>query len=79
MYLGTGKDTPTSSSKKPSKDKDEKPKDSEKKDKEKDKDSKKAPASFPPSNTTDAVRIKCRELLATAIKTDNSKFFTIPI
>lgn len=37
-------------------------------DKEKDK---KLPASFPPqSNTTDAVRLKCRELLTSALKTD---------
>ncbi|KAG8258519.1 Transcription elongation factor A protein 1 [Homalodisca vitripennis] len=64
---GTGKETPPSSSKKPSsKEKEEKPKESEKKDKE----PKKAPTSFPPSNTTDAVRLKCRELLVTAIKTD---------
>ncbi|XP_041970326.1 transcription elongation factor S-II [Aricia agestis] len=38
-------------------------------DKEKDK---KLPASFPPqSNTADAVRLKCRELLTQALKTDN--------
>ncbi|XP_023954752.1 transcription elongation factor S-II [Bicyclus anynana] len=38
-------------------------------DKEKDK---KLPASFPPqSNTTDAVRLKCRELLTQALKTDS--------
>lgn len=44
-------------------------KDKDKKDdKEKDK---KLPASFPPqSNTTDAVRLKCRELLTQALKTD---------
>lgn len=44
-------------------------KDKDKKD-EKDKD-KKLPSSFPPqSNTTDAVRLKCRELLTQALKTD---------
>lgn len=44
-------------------------KDKEKKD-DKDKD-KKMQASFPPqSNTTDAVRLKCRELLTQALKTD---------
>ncbi|XP_054282280.1 transcription elongation factor S-II isoform X1 [Macrosteles quadrilineatus] len=67
----SGKETPPSSSKKPStgsKDKEDKPKEPEKKEKEK--EVKKAPASFPPSNTTDAVRLKCRELLCTAIKTD---------
>lgn len=67
---GTGKETPTSSSKKPnSKEKDEKPKEPEKKEK----DIKKTPSTFPPTNTTDAVRLKCRELLAAAIKTDGSK------
>ncbi|CAH3837018.1 transcription elongation factor S-II [Pieris brassicae] len=51
-----------SKSKKDSKDKEKK------EDKEKDK---KLPASFPPqSNTTDAVRLKCRELLTQALKTD---------
>ncbi|XP_069674410.1 transcription elongation factor S-II isoform X2 [Periplaneta americana] len=61
------KDT-ASSSKKP-KDKEEKPKESESKDKEKEK---KMPMSFPPasSNTTDAVRLKCRELLTTAVRGD---------
>lgn len=69
--LGTGKDTPTSSAKKPSsKEKEDKPKESEKKEK----DVKKNPTSFPPpSNTTDAVRLKCRELLAAAIKTDGGE------
>lgn len=44
-------------------------KDKDKRD-EKEKD-KKLPASFPPqSNTTDAVRLKCRELLTHALKTD---------
>lgn len=40
--------------------------------KEKDKEAKKIPSSFPPSNTTDAVRLKCRELLANAIRADGS-------
>lgn len=66
-----GKETPPSSSKK-SKEKEDKPKESESKDKDKDK-GKKVSSSFPPSNTTDAVRLKCRELLANAIRTD-SKF-----
>ncbi|XP_075992063.1 RNA polymerase II elongation factor [Anticarsia gemmatalis] len=66
-YLSTpgaaGKDNGSSSkSKKESKDKDKKD--------EKEKD-KKLPASFPPqSNTTDAVRLKCRELLLQALKVD---------
>lgn len=64
---GTAKDTPPSSSKKPSsKEKEDKPKEPEKKEK----DVRKTPSSFPPNNTTDAVRLKCRELLAAAIKTD---------
>ncbi|XP_030746736.1 transcription elongation factor S-II [Sitophilus oryzae] len=49
--------------------KEEKPK---KEEKEREKD-RKLPSSFPPSsNTTDSVRLKCREMLASAIKT-NSK------
>lgn len=52
----------SSKSKKDSKDKDRKD--------DKDKD-RKLPASFPPqSNTTDAVRLKCRELLTQALKVD---------
>ncbi|XP_053606605.1 transcription elongation factor S-II [Plodia interpunctella] len=52
----------SSKSKKDGKDKDKK--------EEKEKD-KKLPASFPPqSNTTDAIRIKCRELLTQALKVD---------
>ncbi|XP_063223964.1 transcription elongation factor S-II isoform X2 [Bacillus rossius redtenbacheri] len=59
---------PASSSKKP-KEKEEKPKDNEPKDKEKER---KVQSTFPPatSNTTDAVRLKCRELLTSAIKGD---------
>lgn len=34
------------------------------------KDDKKKQTSFPPSSTSDSVRLKCRELLANAIKTD---------
>ncbi|XP_075214699.1 RNA polymerase II elongation factor isoform X2 [Lycorma delicatula] len=64
------KETPASGSKK-SKEKEDKPKDVEMKEaKEKDKDVKKMQSSFPPTNTTDAVRLKCRELLANAIRTD---------
>jgi hypothetical protein len=34
------------------------------------------PTSFPPasSNTTDAVRLKCRELLCTAVRGDGGRF-----
>ncbi|KAG7311688.1 hypothetical protein JYU34_002742 [Plutella xylostella] len=63
-FLSTtpSKDSGSSSKKKDSKDKDKRD--------DKDKD-KKLPASFPPnSNTTDAVRIKCRELLTQALKVD---------
>lgn len=57
-------------SKKEEKRKEEKPK---KEDKEKEKD-KKLPTSFPPpSVTTDSVRLKCREMLAAALKTDSSE------
>ncbi|RZF34785.1 hypothetical protein LSTR_LSTR007837 [Laodelphax striatellus] len=63
------KDAPASGSKKP-KEKEEKPKEKEEKEsKEKDK---KMQSSFPPANTTDAVRLKCRELLANAIRTDQT-------
>lgn len=41
-----------------------------KKDEEKDR---KQPVSFPPSNTTDSVRLKSRELLATALRQGKSK------
>lgn len=47
-------------------------KDSESKDKDKDK---KQPVSFPPSNTTDSVRLKSRELLANALRQGKSKYF----
>nr|BAN21017.1 transcription elongation factor s-ii [Riptortus pedestris] len=61
-----GKDgaTPPSSSKKP-KLKEESKKEDDKKEKDKPKQT-----SFPPVSTTDAVRLKCRELLLTALKTD---------
>nr|CAD7578692.1 unnamed protein product [Timema californicum] len=57
------------SSKKPSKEKEDKAKESDVKEKERDR---KSQTSFPPasSNTTDAVRLKCRELLANAIQLD---------
>lgn len=75
MVLGTGKDTPTSSSKKStSEKKEEKPKEPEKKEKDK-----KMTSSFPPSNTTDAVRLKCRELLCAAIKADNCELAPLPV
>lgn len=65
------KEAPAGGSKK-SKEKDDKPKDVDMKEpKEKEKD-KKMPSSFPPTNTTDAVRLKCRELLANAIRTDST-------
>lgn len=58
----------SSSSSKPKKDKEEKPV-REEKDRDKDRN---LPKQFPPSsNTTDSVRLKCREMLATAIKTDS--------
>ncbi|XP_026487670.1 transcription elongation factor S-II [Nymphalis io] len=61
--------TPSKDSGGSSKSKKDSSKDKEKRD-EKEKD-KKLPASFPPqSNTTDAVRLKCRELLMQALKID---------
>nr|CAD7458022.1 unnamed protein product [Timema tahoe] len=57
------------SSKKPNKEKEDKAKEFDVKEKERDRRSQ---TSFPPasSNTTDAVRLKCRELLANAIQLD---------
>lgn len=69
---GSKETPPSSSSKKPSnnKEKEEKSKESvDSKDKDK---GKKLQTSFPPSNTTDAVRLKCRELLANALRVDGS-------
>ncbi|PNF33794.1 Transcription elongation factor S-II [Cryptotermes secundus] len=69
----SGPNTPnskdTAGSSKKSKEKEEKPRELELKDKEKEK---KMPTTFPPvsSNTTDAVRLKCRELLSTAVRGD---------
>jgi transcription elongation factor S-II len=62
----------TAGSSKKSKEREEKTKDVESKDKEKEK---KMPTSFPPasSNTTDAVRLKCRELLSTAVRGDGGR------
>nr|CAD7263750.1 unnamed protein product [Timema shepardi] len=71
--LSPGCNTPNketgNSSKKPSKEKEDKAKESDVKEKERDR---KSQTSFPPasSNTTDAVRLKCRELLANAIQLD---------
>lgn len=59
-----------SSSKSKSKEKEDKPKE----DRDKDRD-RKLPSSFPPvsSNTTDAVRLKCREMLIGALKIDGEE------
>lgn len=59
-----------SSSSKSKKDKEEKRVKEDKFDREKEQ---KLPRQFPPpsSNTTDSVRLKCREMLAAAIKTDS--------
>lgn len=58
------------SSSKPKKEKEEK---REEKEREKEK---KLPTQFPPpsSNTTDAVRLKCREMLAAALNVDQEEF-----
>lgn len=58
----------TSSTSKPKKEKDEK---ISRDDRDKSISERKLPTQFPPvSNTTDAVRLKCREMLAAAIATD---------
>lgn len=60
----------SSSSSKPKKEKEDK---SFREEKDRDNRSKNLPKQFPPSsNTTDSVRLKCREMLATAIKTDST-------
>lgn len=64
------KDSSSSSSKKSSsKDKDNK-RNNDKDSDGSDKDSRKMQTSFPASNTTDAIRIKCREMLLGALKID---------
>lgn len=76
-FLNNSSDNSKSSSstevketKKEEKRKEEKPK---KEDKEKEKD-KKLQTSFPPTSvTTDSVRLKCREMLAAALKTDSKE------
>lgn len=66
------KDSGSSSSKKPSKESS----DSKSDKKDSDSKSKSVPSqqSFPPSGTTDSVRLKCRELLASAIRGDGGNF-----
>lgn len=69
-FLGTNSNekssSSSSSSNKPKKDKEEKP---SRDDRDKEKS---LPKQFPASsNTTDSVRLKCREMLAVAIKTDS--------
>ncbi|XP_044268798.1 transcription elongation factor S-II isoform X1 [Tribolium madens] len=66
------KETSSTSTSKPKKDKEDK---STREEKDRDKE-KKLPNQFPPasSNTTDAVRLKCREMLAAAIRCDNEEF-----
>ncbi|XP_073987333.1 RNA polymerase II elongation factor [Rhodnius prolixus] len=63
--------TPTSSSKKPA----SKPTIKEERKEEDIKKDKTKHTSFPPANTTDAVRLKCRELLVSALKTDHNDPF----
>lgn len=71
----SGPNTPnkesTSSSKPKSKDEDKKPE----KERERERDSRKLPSSFPQStNTTDAVRLKCREMFVGALKIDDEEY-----
>lgn len=72
-FLSNSEGNKSSSSSEPKESKKEKKEEKPKKEeKEKEKD-KKLPCSFPPSsNTTDSVRLKCREMLASAIKTDST-------
>lgn len=68
---GSNKESGGSSSKPSKKERDDKTKD----EKDRDKD-RKAQLQFPPasSNTTDAVRLKCREMLAAALTVDKDEF-----
>lgn len=69
----SNKDSVSSSSKSAKKDKKDKPR--EDKDNNKEKDSKKLQSQFPPANTTtDAVRLKCREMLAAALNIDKEEY-----
>lgn len=70
---------PNSSNKESSSTSKPKPKEKEdegKKEKREEKKDKKLPSSFPPasSNTTDAVRLKCREMLVGALRVDDEEF-----
>lgn len=67
------KESSGGSSKPKKESKEEKPAKEETKDRDKDR---KLQSSFPPSssNTTDAVRLKCREMLAAALATDQEEF-----
>lgn len=71
----TSKDS-SSSSKVSSKKESKEEKGREEKDRDKDRDSKKLPNQFPPSSssTTDAVRLKCREMLVAALTVDKEEF-----
>ncbi|KAF2904324.1 hypothetical protein ILUMI_01852 [Ignelater luminosus] len=71
----TSKDS-SSSSKVSSKKDSKEDKGREEKDRDKDRDSKKLPNQFPPSSssTTDAVRLKCREMLVAALTVDKEEF-----
>lgn len=74
LFIGNSKDTSANSSSKPKETKDaEEIKGSEEKEKDRDKDRKQS-VSFPPSNTTDSVRLKSRELLANALRQGKSEY-----
>lgn len=70
-FVSKGKTASSSESKEPKKEEKRKEDKSKKEEKEKDK---KLQTSFPPvSVTTDSVRLKCREMLASALKTDSKE------
>jgi transcription elongation factor S-II len=70
--MGKESTTPSSSSKKASKTKEEKRGGSGEDGVKESKDKSKMQSSFPQANTTDAVRLKCRELLVQAMRIDGS-------
>lgn len=68
-----GKSSSSSDNKESKKEEKRKEEKTKKEEKEKEKD-RKLPSSFPPTSvTTDSVRLKCREMLAAALKTDSKE------
>lgn len=76
VIVGNSKESSTNSSSKSETRESDDGKESDLKDKDKEKERKQS-VSFPPSNTTDSVRLKSRELLASALRQGKSKINSI--